>query len=1059
MKPVKLMICAFGPYAKTMPPIRFSDFDEDGLFLISGETGAGKTTIFDAITFALFGQTSGTYKDTRYLKSEYADKNTVPYVDFYFTHQGHEYHVKRNPPYLRPKARGNGFIEEKEAAAFWKDTESPIEGVKNVNEKITELLNIDFKQFKQVAMIAQGEFYELLNATTDDRTKILRNIFLTDGYKKMEFELKSLQDRSNVEKEEARRSILQFMEGVKTQPESEQKESYDEFLRRTQEAKTLWNIEEIDKQIEAVIEADKKAARSLNADVKKADEELQEIRAKITDAANNNALFDDAQKHEKRVKDLKNKAEEIKKTESEIVLYSAAAHTIYPLYENYNEQKKNTQKLEKEIDSKKALLAVLEEKVKAAKLAADENKEKQRQIDEIHLLINEIQTNEENYKKRDEILENAEKHKQNLDDYRKRLTDWSAQLEEQKHLLKKLEEEANSLKDSEEKRIHAGQQVKEYHRLKTEAEEVRKQVEDIISDEKTEKIKKRNSADKIEEYTAAAKERVFYERMLDGNRAGILARLLKDGEACPVCGSTEHPAPAVLSDETITEEEFEKYKEKEEAARAAKDQAVTEAETFGKVLAAQKDNVRRALFDLIENVKCEDKPTEVWSENKKLSESVILTVQNMLQAAEKEEKEQNLRYQTRKEAEKKIAVLRDETLPETEADIEAARKALDNAKIEVSRDETTIRNLKVLKYESWTAAQKEYAVLEKKGKTLKEQIEESQKRLDELTQKKTASESEKNTLEKSLSGAQKALAEKQKKYEDTLRKTFPSEEEFLKFVTTPDEIISMQNKVREYEAEVKSARSLLKEANQKLAGRKREDIEALREKETDLHEKFESAGRVYHEVDGRIKNNKEAQERIAEKAAEYESAYKKNQMYMRLYNLVSGKVSNGSAKITLEQYIQTTGFDGIIAAANKRLNPMSDGRFELFRKQNPDSRQSKEILNLEVLDNYTGTRRPVGNLSGGESFKASLSLALGLSDTISQNLGGIQMDALFIDEGFGTLDRKSIDSAMEILMNLSGKGKLVGIISHREELVETIPRQIHIKKTSRGSEFYSKRIK
>lgn len=169
-----------------------------------------------------------------------------------------------------------------------------------------------------------------------------------------------------------------------------------------------------------------------------------------------------------------------------------------------------------------------------------------------------------------------------------------------------------------------------------------------------------------------------------------------------------------------------------------------------------------------------------------------------------------------------------------------------------------------------------------------------------------------------------------------------------------------------------------------------------------------------------------------------------------MYELVRGTTGNG--KITLEQYIQAAGFDGIIAAANRRLQPMSDNQYELHRKEDSLGKKSNNFLDLEVLDNYTGYRRPVGNLSGGESFKASLSLALGLSDTVASNLGGVQMDALFIDEGFGTLDRKSIESAMDILINLSGTNKLVGVISHREELIENIPQQIHVKKTKTGSQ-------
>ena len=205
------------------------------------------------------------------------------------------------------------------------------------------------------------------------------------------------------------------------------------------------------------------------------------------------------------------------------------------------------------------------------------------------------------------------------------------------------------------------------------------------------------------------------------------------------------------------------------------------------------------------------------------------------------------------------------------------------------------------------------------------------------------------------------------------------------------------------------------------------------------------------ELKNRLQINQDTLDKIASQETELEKARKENSMCSRLYNLVKG--TTGKGKITLEQYIQAAGFDGIIAAANRRLLPMSDGQCELFRQEDSLGKRSNTFLDLEVLDNFTGHRRPVGNLSGGESFKASLSLALGLSDTVSMNLGGIQMDALFVDEGFGTLDRKSIENAMDILINLSGTSKLVGIISHREELVENIPQQIQVKKTKEGSSY------
>lgn len=209
MKPVKLIVSAFGPYADTMPEIEFDRFEDKGLFLISGDTGAGKTTLFDAISFALYGTSSGTYRDTKNLRSEYAKDGTESFVDFYFTHQGADYHIKRYPAYERKKQRGQGVVLEKEKAILYCGNNTPIEGIQQVNSAVKELLNIDDRQFKQIAMIAQGEFWSLLNAKTEQRTEILRTIFQTSGYKSIEYKLKDRLDRSYKERTGNEMSIIQ----------------------------------------------------------------------------------------------------------------------------------------------------------------------------------------------------------------------------------------------------------------------------------------------------------------------------------------------------------------------------------------------------------------------------------------------------------------------------------------------------------------------------------------------------------------------------------------------------------------------------------------------------------------------------------------------------------------------------------------------------------------------------------------------------------------------------------------------------------------------------------
>ena len=242
MKPIKLKMSAFGPYAGDVQEINFEQFEERGLFLISGDTGAGKTTIFDAICFALYGTTSGSYRDTKNLRSEYAKPDTKSYVDFYFSHQGKNYHVLREPSYERKKQRGSGVVAVKENAVFYEEGMAPIEGIVKVNAAVKELLHIDEKQFKQIAMIAQGEFWELLNAKTEQRTEILRTIFLTDGYKNIEYKLKDRMDASYAVKKKAEDSIIQYFGDVSADESEELAEALVELQERAKGAEVsgIW---------------------------------------------------------------------------------------------------------------------------------------------------------------------------------------------------------------------------------------------------------------------------------------------------------------------------------------------------------------------------------------------------------------------------------------------------------------------------------------------------------------------------------------------------------------------------------------------------------------------------------------------------------------------------------------------------------------------------------------------------------------------------------------------------------------------------------------------------
>ena len=339
---------------------------------------------------------------------------------------------------------------------------------------------------------------------------------------------------------------------------------------------------------------------------------------------------------------------------------------------------------------------------------------------------------------------------------------------------------------------------------------------------------------------------------------------------------------------------------------------------------------------------------------------------------------------------------------------------------------------------------------EKEVNRILEEIRKSEKNRQKADSRVTSLESRLKTLNDTLGQQEKEEGRLKKKLDREIRTNgFDSEADMLLYAVDEQEIAASERSVNAYSQAVVTNKKQLADAEKDAKGKTYTDIEQLKEICREQTARTARMQKDVHNREHRAGMNAEKQKSILEKKEELEKARRENAVCQRLYSLVRGTTGNG--KITLEQYIQAAGFDGIIAAANRRLMPMSGGQYELYRQKDAPGRKSSSFLDLEVLDNYTGHRRPVGNLSGGESFKASLSLALGLSDTVSSNLGGIQMDALFVDEGFGTLDRKSMESALEILTGLTGSHKLVGIISHREELMENIPQQIRVVKSKDGS--------
>lgn len=1076
MRPIKLIMCGFGPYAGEMPAIDFTRFEEKGLFLISGDTGAGKTTIFDAVCFALYGETSGTFRDTKNLRSEYAKETTETYVDFYFTHQGREYHVRRQPAYERKKQRGSGVIQINEKAVLYAEDSAPIEGKKQVNEAIKELLHIDEKQFKQIAMIAQGEFWSLLNAKTDDRTKILRSIFRTSGYNQIEYKLKDRLDASAKEKAEMEHSMIQYLGDVSADPEEELAEVLTELQGRVKKAGSIWDLEEIAVLLQKIMDADRSRLERADAGLKTAEEACEKSKEALAMAETNNAFLARLETLKVKEKELAEKKAEMDEREALLTRQKLAARVVYPVYRSWKEKEEAVSRGGKRVLEQQAQVKQAVQAAGQAGEMLEQAKKEKPAAEQLQKKIDQIEQEENKYQQRDQLIREIGQLKKTAAE----LEAGEVQLAEREQRLKAqietLRECIRERKGSPERWAETKALGEKYREL---LQEIRRILERGIPEREQ---KQRDLEEKqkgyqraFQAYEKANLERIEAEKILDHYRAGLLAVGLEEGKKCPVCGSLHHPEPAEIPETAITEEAFKKRKAAEERCQNEKLTAHTAAVEANSALMHYEKQLRMDLMECLDDPllamdrqQADEEPDHYGQKDggangttgtlspegidpliREIRE-VRETVKKRLQEIEQQQKDLEEDCRVLKAAEKNLEKAQGEESDALMQQKEVLAGKKQKTRTEQAEKEAVLRTLSELSFDRWETAEAEKTKAQVQKTRILEQIERAdhdKKKADEALVSASATlEALEQALQKERIGEEKGRQELEVSIGTN---GFASIEDMLHAVLTEKKITEAEAEIHGYRQEVITNHKQLEDAEKDARGRNRVDVALLKET---CRLQQEEVGRQRQTVNGirnRLDGNRDKLEKILSREAEWKKAGKEHNICSRLYQLVKGTTGNG--KITLEQYIQAAGFDGIIAAANRRLLPMSDGQYELYRQEDSLGKKSNTFLDLEVLDHATGHRRPVGNLSGGESFKASLSLALGLSDTVSLNLGGIQMDALFVDEGFGTLDRKSIESAMDILLHLSGNNKLVGIISHREELLENIPQQIRVQKTKEGS--------
>jgi len=867
MKPIKLTLCGWGPY-KDKQEIDFEKFNNRGLFLITGATGAGKTTIFDGIAYALYGNMSGMVREKSSVRSDFAKADTPTYVELSMTHAGEQYHIYRNPEYLRPKKRktaSQDMTKEKERAVLTLPTGETVEGSSEVNRKIQELLRLDYRQFKQLSLIAQGEFAKMLTATSSEKTRIFREIFNTEIYEKMTSELRI---RSGT----LYKQVMEYRHKMEEDvsffiPGNEHKQAWQELVGeknyRYEQVIDFLNIANKQQEAENII---------LKQEVLKAEKQAEEAAALYTECERITELFDKLEKEQIRKESLALRekevailAEKLKQAEKALVVYRNEQEWKMILLQ-LQEMKKATANLKEEIKD----------------LQQKQNKEK------------------ELYEKR-ELLENAYEEEEKNQEAKRQKEQCDCLFAEQRERLSRLQQ---AFLDAEQKETEA---KREYE-----------------------------SADRTYRHAVA----------------GILASELAPGMPCPVCGSTEHPQKAGLSENMPTKDEVDEKKKAFERCRMESERIHLDT-----AVCREKTDAIRA--------ECQkwDEDIAKYTENRKKRDPFVLMMTDGFSKKQYEEKK--VQYQ-----------------------------------------EISVR-------------------LQEKSKLLIKQEEE--------VQIKTSTSD----------GAKKQFMEM------LAEKNFGDEAEYRLAFLEEEEINRIREEIFAHREEVQVNEQLIAHIQKQLEGKEKPDALAVKEALEEAKEKRDVIREQYVEKTHYERDIKRLMVSLKEKLVREKQLEEEYGMIKKLEDAASG---NNRLRLVFEQYVLAAYFEEILKAANIRLRTMSMGRYELKRAESVGDGRTKDSLEMEVYDYYTGKYRSVKTLSGGETFKTSLALALGMSDIVQTLSGGLRVEALFIDEGFGSLDSESLEQACLTLQSLVEKDRLIGIISHVPELSERINNQIRIRKTNVGSD-------
>ncbi len=1023
MKPLEITVSAFGPYAGCVN-IPLSKLGEQGIFLITGDTGAGKTTLFDAICFALFNEVSGSNREVDSLRSDFASPSTKTYVDLTFSHHGETYRILRNPTYQRPKKTGEGTTKETGDATLWYPDGSVVSGAEKVRKAAEALLGIDAKQFKQIAMIAQGEFLKLLYADSTERGAIFRRVFHTDFYLAFQKKLKELEKENRSAFDDSKERLLTYLSqcGIDETDEKVLLQRAEQLLTEAEasygEAENLWRQQE-----------DEIAAK---------EEKRVKIAAQMADGENTNRLLDALEKAKKDYQFLLEEESAQQEKKVKLQKQRRAVDYVQPKAQDWKLKKETAKDLESQLED-------LKKREQKEKEELQDRIEQEKALEPLGI---ELENDKADAVKKQERLKDFEVK----DEINQEIEKWKAEISKIKERKEKLEEEQTALKDClEVLRQQESQLPAIRERLLTLAQEKkslqeRKDLLKETNDDLQKGLEVKKELDKTQKDYEAAKAKWEQAKAaanqaeidyLDA-QAGILAEKLTEGKPCPVCGSVHHPAKAVRPAKAPTQAEWNRLRKVEETLGEETKSLSAKSGELNVSLDHLRENVRNGLKKLgLENI----------SQMQELAIS-LQTKENKLDAEQKE-----------KESQEKELMKVPNKLKNEEAEQQKLQESWEKTD-KLLREQESALHKKQGEYTQLEQRIGEGTLAEAKAewKKLCDDIKEKEDKLKEAADKKLQAEktlgNTQTLLQQTEQNHQKSCeAEKQAK--DVFLKTlkeqhFQDQEDFANALVSREILEQAEEENRSYFTNLQTSKQNLESKKSEAAGKTYQDLEDMKNKmETLRIEKTD----IQKEVDTQ-KAIWQARKKATERAWTELRAWKKAEKdYLPIEEL--SKTANGdlekTAKIAFEQFVQGFYFDRILAAANLRFAEMTNGRYHMRRRETASNLRSQSGLELEVMDYFTGKARGVKSLSGGEAFKASLSLALGLSDLIQQTAGGVEIKAMFIDEGFGALDEESREQAVRILQQLSYGDRMVGIISHVTELKESIEKKLIVKKSSRGS--------